>query len=104
MGAKNLLLAAGVLAALIVSSLQIASCMKDSGRRHAVPAGHSQVWRCRANGFETNLTPAQVSEAIRAGRTVRDPANPYIELFPCPDCGKTQLESITRTPTGEVKG
>lgn len=104
MNARNLLLGGVILGSLIFTSLQIASCTRDRDRRHSAPAGHTQVWRCRANGFETNLTPGQVSEAIRSGRTIRDPANPYIELFPCPDCGKTQLESITKTPGGEFKG
>lgn len=104
MRAKDLLLGGTILAASIFSILQIASCSKDRNRLHTAPAGHSQIWRCRGNGFETNLTPEQVGAAMSSGRTRRDPANPYIELLPCPDCGKVELESITKTPTGEVKG
>jgi hypothetical protein len=78
-------------------------------RRHAEmspPPGYSQLWRCRADGYEADLPPEAIAKLFTEGKHRRDPENPWITLFECPRCGALELEVVTRTPEGtfDLKG
>ena len=64
-------------------------------RRNAPVAGrpvYVQTWRCRADGFVTNLTLAEIDRIYAEGKTRSDPNNLAIKLYACPKCGKLELE------------
>lgn len=67
------------------------------------PPGTHQVFRCRVDGTETNLKPEELGRLIAEKRVAHDPKNPFNELYPCPKCGKLELEIVTVTPSGETR-
>lgn len=69
--------------------------MKSSGskvKNHGLPQGQQRVWKCRADGCVTNLTPAEIDAQFSAGKIIYDPANLAVQLYECPKCRKQQLE------------
>ena len=98
---RNVMMAVFIAVCVGLAAWRVAAWHAAQRKLVAPPPGHSQTWRCRADGYETNMTPAEILAQIKEKRTRRDRKDPVLELFTCPKCGKQELEVITRTPSGE---
>lgn len=97
-------IAIGVAVLLVVfTAFRMVGCAKQYGAPKGPAKGYEAFYRCRDNGFETNLEPEQVLELIEAGKCMTDPLDGMNTLFECPDCGKLTLEAATRTPGGTLE-
>ncbi len=60
-----------------------------------IAARNRVTWRCRADGYETNLTVAEIDRLFNDGKWRFDATNMAVKLVACPKCGQIELEQIS---------
>lgn len=83
---KAVAAAAGIVVALAVAGLGVRSCERRVTPVTGLPPGMSYVMRCREDGHEFTMSPAELNRAFEAGE-VRGSGD-GVDLFRCPKCGR----------------
>ena len=94
MGTRQIIFLLIGIAAIGFAGVRIAKLFGRSDAEKKAAVIYRQTWRCRADGYETNLAPEEVSQLFTADKWRLDPTNMSVKLFACPKCGKIELEQI----------
>ena len=82
------------LACLVLAGVRIAKNFSPTPTEIAA-AKNRVIWRCRADGYETNLTVAEIDKFFADGKWRLDATNAAVKLVECPKCGKIELEQLS---------
>ena len=77
---------------LVMAGIRIAKSLGLGGSGSS--KGFHETWRCRGDGYMTNMTLAELDAQVEAGTTREDPTNAVPTIMKCPKCGKIALECI----------
>lgn len=94
MQGRQIIILAIAVVCLVFAGIRLARVFRTSVPER-VDSMYRVTWRCRGDGYETNLTVREIDQLFTDNKWRLDPNNMAIKLVACPKCGKIQLEQMS---------
>ena len=94
MNGRNVAFLLVAIVCLVFAGTRISKLFSHHRPNYGLPPDMRRTWKCRADGYTTNFTSAEIDALFAAKKIQMDPQNLAIQLYECPKCGKIQMEQV----------